>query len=140
MRVAPAPVRGSSSARSATDTMTARLTRLRIGRRANQTKDGIETAAPAKPPRPLIGIASDASPLQEHGCRFDDRRRRRARLEPELLDRLARDDRDDPKRARLELDLREQPFDLHLADGAAEAIARRQLAMLSAPEPRDLGA
>ena len=52
------------------------------------------------------------SSLDHDRGRLDDRGRRVARLEGELLRGLARDHRDDPERARLDLDLGEQALDL----------------------------
>ena len=59
--------------------------------------------------------------------RLDDSGRAHARLQAELLDRLAGDDRDHARRlGDVDLDLREQAVDLDRADDAAEAVARRR--------------
>src|SRR5207302_7361472 len=76
--------------------------------------------------------------LEHHRGRLDDRRRRRAGLETELVYRLARHDRDDAKRARVKLDLGEQALDLDLPDGAAEAVPGRELARLAPAQAGDL--
>src|SRR5205085_9726911 len=73
-----------------------------------------------------------------HRRRLDECGRLDARLEPELVDRLARHDGDDTEWSRLELHLCEQPFALHLADDAAEAVARRQLVRLAPAQAFDL--
>ena len=86
-----------------------------IGSRRRPIALGSASAASAK------SAGERASSLDHDRGRLDDRGRRRPGLEAELLRRLARDHRDDPERAGLELDLGEQALDLHLADDARRA-------------------
>jgi hypothetical protein len=62
-------------------------------------------------------------------------------MEPELSDRLARDDRDDSRRlSDVDLDSRDETVDRHRANDAAEAIpGRERLVADRAAQPLDLG-
>src|SRR5262245_21856688 len=74
------------------------------------------------------------SALDHHRRRLDDGSRRHTGLESELVDGIAGDDRDQPDRiADNELDLCDQPVDLHVGDDALEAIARAEMRTVRVP-------
>src|SRR3977135_577247 len=88
-------------------------------RNARPTKLAANTAIPRRVRR-IVG-----SPLDHHRRRLDDRRRGDSRLQPELLDGVARHDRDNARGLGDEdLDLREEALDLHGAHRAVKAVAR----------------
>ena len=90
---------------------------------------------PRRRPRPpgeaVGGSASGTTPrapagssLDHHRGRLDDAGRAHPRLQPKLIDRFARDDRDDPRRlGDVDLDFREQAIQLDRPDDATEAVA-----------------
>ena len=80
------------------------------------------------------------SSLHHHRGRLDHAGRAHPRLQPELVHRLARHDRDDARRlGDVDLDPREQAVPLHRANDAAKAVPRRQrLVAVRAAQPLDL--
>src|SRR5581483_3757661 len=95
--------------------------------------------AVAAPARTLKAARLKFSSLDHHRGRLDDRGRALPRAQAELLGRLARDDRDDAGRlGDVELDLREQALDPHLAHDAAEVVAGARALAGFALQPGDL--
>src|SRR5436190_18938469 len=131
-------------------------TRRKIARTGNSKKPSARTVATAlktvnaarltsplrrrqsRPLRSWRAPSSLRSQLDHHRGRLDDGRGRHPGLEPELLDRVAGDDRDHAGGlGDVELDLGEQPLDLDLAHDAAKVIARAHLLAVGAAEARD---
>src|SRR5437870_5941174 len=80
-----------------------------------------------------------ASPLDHHARRLDDPRRRDAGLQPESLDGLAGDDRNDARRlGDIDLDPGEEAVDVHRADDAAKVVPGRERVGGAAAQPVDL--
>src|SRR6185436_17499944 len=85
----------------------------------------------------LIPLLPLGARLDDHRGRLDHGGGRVAGLEAELLDRLARDQGDDPERPAGQLDLRDQAVDLNVDHGARQAVAgarvHRRLAVAQQP-------
>src|SRR5262249_5522243 len=112
---------------------------IRIARKYRNPRAACPNRKPERP-RGARRAAVATLVLDHDRGRLDDRGGRHALLEPELLDRVARDDRDETDRvADDHLDLRHQALDLDVGDDCVEAVACTQVrgARLAA-EPLDL--
>src|SRR5579884_3877861 len=99
-------------------TMNANASRI-----ARKYRSASRTGAGRNPAR-----VTGPSVLHHHRRRLDDRGRGHPGLEAEVLDRVARDDGDEPHRvADDHLDLRHQALDLHVGDDRVEAVAGAQV-------------